>query len=130
MAKPGPSSHAAMPADDAAELARLRERIDAIDSEILAQLNERAAVVCEVGRLKHSSGAAVYEPRRERDIVARLAEANAGHGHDLVFLEPRLARETAPLAADAEDPIRIGVSLGFTGTYEAPAGTRNRGYQL
>jgi D-lactate dehydrogenase len=28
-----------------------------------------------------------------------LEEANRGHGHDLVFLEPRLSEETAPLAA-------------------------------
>lgn len=31
-----------------------------------------------------------------------LAAANAGHGHTLVFLEPRLSVETAPLAADAD----------------------------
>lgn len=30
-----------------------------------------------------------------------LTAANAGQGHDLVFLEPRLSVETAPLAADA-----------------------------
>lgn len=31
-----------------------------------------------------------------------LAAANVGHGHDLVFLEPRLSLETAPLAAGAD----------------------------
>lgn len=30
-----------------------------------------------------------------------LSAANVGHGHDLVFLEPRLSVETAPLAAGA-----------------------------
>lgn len=31
-----------------------------------------------------------------------LSQANASHGHELVFLEPRLAPETAPLAVGFE----------------------------
>ncbi len=55
-----------------AELAELRDRIDAIDSEILVRLNERARVVQDVGRYKQASGSAVYSAGREQEIVARL----------------------------------------------------------
>ena len=60
------------------EIERLRTRIDAVDDAILAALNERAELVLEVGREKQVEGSSVYEPTRERRIVDRLREQNAG----------------------------------------------------
>ncbi len=77
MAEPGkPRGSEVCEADR--ELARLRERIDAVDTAILDCLNERAQVVQAVGRLKLAEGRAVYSPGREAEIVGRLSQANAG----------------------------------------------------
>jgi chorismate mutase / prephenate dehydratase len=65
------------PADPAA-LARLRERIDALDRELLAALNRRAELVEAVGKLKAGRRDLVYRAGRERDLVDALARENAG----------------------------------------------------
>jgi chorismate mutase/prephenate dehydratase len=78
MANPRQSSRAASPPDGAVKLEALRQRIDEIDSEILRKLNERARVVLEVGALKRATGAPIYAPEREQQIVERLARENEG----------------------------------------------------
>jgi chorismate mutase/prephenate dehydratase len=65
-------------ASEPAELDALRRQIDAIDSDLLRLLNDRARVVQAVGSLKHAHNAPVYAPAREQQIVNRLAEANPG----------------------------------------------------
>ncbi|MDP6977316.1 MAG: chorismate mutase, partial [Myxococcota bacterium] len=60
-------------------LAALRGKIDAIDREILDQLNQRARLVEEVGHLKSGGERSpIYVASRERDIVASLIESNSG----------------------------------------------------
>lgn len=54
------------------ELAALREQIDAVDKQMFALLNERARVVLKVGELKARTGAPVYRPEREAQILERL----------------------------------------------------------
>jgi len=78
MAKSGQSRPAPASDDHSKALAELRRRIDAIDSEILERLNDRARVVVEVGALKHESGAPVYSATREKGIVDRLVAENSG----------------------------------------------------
>lgn len=78
MANPEQSSRPASGADLSAALDGLRKRIDEIDSAILEKLNERSRAVVEVGELKRESGARVYVASREREIVERLVEENAG----------------------------------------------------
>ena len=114
MGKPGQSSPAAPSADAASELGRLRERIDAIDDEILDRLNARARVVQEVGALKERVGGAVFSQARERDIVGRLAAASPGP-----FPEAGLApvfREIISATRSLEEPVRVGY-LGPEGTF-------------
>lgn len=58
------------------ELSRLRCSIDAIDSQLLAMLGERAALVRQIAACKHAMARPVYDPERERRVIARLiAEA-------------------------------------------------------
>ncbi len=59
-------------------LAPLRDRIDAIDRQVVALLNERAACAAEIGRIKHDAGLPVYAPRREEAVQQNAAGANAG----------------------------------------------------
>jgi len=61
-----------------ATLASLREEIDAVDSRILALLNDRARLVLEVGRLKHEQNRDFHVPSREREIYERLTADNPG----------------------------------------------------
>ena len=62
--------------DRDSELARHRAAIDALDAELLARLNARAAHAQAIGALK--AGAAAYRPEREAQVLARLMAANPG----------------------------------------------------
>lgn len=57
---------------------QLRARIDGIDDQIVALLNERSRVVLEVGRLKSGSNMDFHVPGRERQIYERLLNVNPG----------------------------------------------------
>jgi chorismate mutase/prephenate dehydratase len=59
-------------------LPELRAAIDAVDDELLRLLNERARLVKEVGVLKSAAQQPFYVPDRERQIVERMQEQNAG----------------------------------------------------
>nr|UOZ97068.1 P-protein [Cupriavidus sp.] len=58
----------------------LRDRIDAIDDEIVRLLVQRAEVVKQVGQAKQLSGAPVYRPEREVSILERLCALNRAEG--------------------------------------------------
>lgn len=65
--------------DAAAELLRIRDRIDELDREIVALLNERATLGRDAGRAKHVAGRrAIHDPEREREVLLRVAMANPG----------------------------------------------------
>ena len=55
----------------------LRERVDEVDSELIRALNERARIVQEIMALKAESGAPVYDPKREEEILRRVVEMKA-----------------------------------------------------
>ncbi|MFZ9763804.1 MAG: prephenate dehydratase [Burkholderiaceae bacterium] len=65
------------------QLKGFRDRIDALDDEIIKLLVERAGVVQEVGRNKHKVGAAVFRPEREVAIIERMCESNKALGGPL-----------------------------------------------
>lgn len=50
----------------------LRGDIDRIDEVIVRLLNERARCACEIGHLKKRSGASVYQPEREKQVLAHV----------------------------------------------------------
>lgn len=66
------------PPEDHLEIEGWRKRIDAIDGQLLALLNSRAACAVEVGRLKRKLGLAVYSPEREAWILERVVRENPG----------------------------------------------------
>jgi chorismate mutase len=55
-----------------------RRQIDALDSELLRLLNQRAAIACEIAAIKVASGLPAYDGNRERQVLARVAEKNTG----------------------------------------------------
>jgi chorismate mutase/prephenate dehydratase len=52
-----------------------RTRIDAIDRKLVGLLNERAACVIEVGGIKKKAGVEVFDPDRERQVLASVQDA-------------------------------------------------------
>ena len=50
----------------------LRRDIDRVDEVLVRLLNERARCVCEVGRLKKEQGIEVYQPDREKEVLAHV----------------------------------------------------------
>ncbi|BAH74026.1 prephenate dehydratase [Solidesulfovibrio magneticus] len=59
-------------------LLEIRHGIDAVDDEIVALLNKRAALSLEVGRRKDGRASAIFKPFREQEVLARLTAANPG----------------------------------------------------
>jgi chorismate mutase-like protein len=54
------------------ELESLRSQIDQVDERILELLGQRVELVLRVGELKRTTGAAVYDPERERLVLEGL----------------------------------------------------------
>jgi chorismate mutase-like protein len=50
----------------------LRDDIDRVDEVLVRLLNERARVACEIGRLKKELGIEVYQPEREKQVLAHV----------------------------------------------------------
>lgn len=59
-------------------IAELRQRIDEIDCEIVRLLNERAKAALEIRKLKPQVHWGLYDPKREEEIFAHIAECNEG----------------------------------------------------
>ena len=50
----------------------LRNDIDRVDEVLVRLLNERARVACEIGRIKKELGIEVYQPEREKQVLAHV----------------------------------------------------------
>jgi chorismate mutase/prephenate dehydratase len=59
-------------------LEELRKQIDAIDNSLIDILNERMAIIKEVGEFKRSSKTPIYRPEREKNIIDRLYKNHQG----------------------------------------------------
>ena len=53
-------------------LDELRDDIDRVDEVLVRLLNERARVACEIGKLKKALGIGVYQPEREKQVLAHV----------------------------------------------------------
>jgi chorismate mutase len=86
-ARAGDLTAEARAGDPTAEaLAPLRDRIDAIDQEIVALLNERAQIARRIGRVKQVTGRrTVRDAAREAQVLEHVTSASAG-----LFPEPEL----------------------------------------
>ena len=55
-----------------ADLSKLREQIDQADQDLVKALVKRYDLVMEVGRLKREKGQAVFDPKREEQVLAKV----------------------------------------------------------
>ena len=61
-----------------AQIAEHRERIDEIDCKLVQLLNARAAESLAIRDLKPQVHWGLYDPKREEEIFANLAQCNEG----------------------------------------------------
>jgi len=101
-------------AADAEELTRLRAEIDRVDRAILGELDRRAALVRQVGRLKRETGTPVYRAARERDLIAAL-EARCEGPFPRAGVAP-VFREIISATRSLEAELRVAY-LGPEGTF-------------
>jgi len=99
-------------------LEELRKKIDELDHQLVKLLNERARVVVEIGKLKSKTDKPVYAPDREKDVFARIAEANEGPLPDRCLTA--IWRELMSGSFVLERPLRIGY-LGPGGSFSHTA---------
>ncbi len=99
-------------------LEELRKKIDELDHQLVKLLNERARVVVEIGKLKTRTDKPVYSPDREKDVFARIAEANEGPLPDRCLVA--IWRELMSGSFVLERPLRIGY-LGPAGSFSHTA---------
>jgi chorismate mutase/prephenate dehydratase len=98
----------------APELLGLREQIDAVDRELLAALNRRAALALEVGEIKKREGSVVFRPEREAQVIDGLKRDNTGPlKSDSVA---PIWREIMSACRALETPTRVAY-LGPAGTF-------------
>lgn len=69
-----------------------RDKIDELDRRLVDLLNERASAAREIGLLKRNSQLPIYEPDREKQVIANIKEYNRGRlpERDLMQLYERI----------------------------------------
>jgi chorismate mutase len=60
------------------DLDHCRVLIDELDLRLLDLLNQRTAIVEEIGRIKHDLRLAIYEPKREEQVFSNVTRHNRG----------------------------------------------------
>ncbi len=116
-----------MPEDP--RLQAIRERIDAIDGQLLELISARGRAAREVAEIKlvADPGAEFYRPEREAEILRRVKERNPGplEGETVA----RLFREIMSACLALEEPLRIAF-LGPAGTYTQAAALKHFGHAV
>jgi len=59
-------------------LDELRKKVDAIDGRLVELINDRTGLAIEIGKIKESKGLDLYDPEREKKVLARVQNLNAG----------------------------------------------------
>lgn len=113
-------------------LESIRERIDGIDAELHALINERARLAQQVGISKHASGHTVdfYRPEREAQVLRMAIERNRKARGPLRDEEVvRLFREIMSACLAQQEPLKVGF-LGPEGTFTQQAVTKHFGHSV
>jgi chorismate mutase/prephenate dehydratase len=103
-----------------ADLGNIRERIDGIDEQIHALINDRARLAQLVGISKSASGKAVdfYRPEREAEVLRKALHRNHGPLRDEEIA--RLFREIMSACLAQQEPLKVAF-LGPEGTFTQAA---------
>lgn len=108
-------------------LDNVRQRIDAIDSQLLELLAQRAECVHEVGEIKKKEGLQIYAPEREQALLDSLSQKNAGRLPEKSIRA--IYREIMSAALALEDDLKIAY-LGPEGTWTHQAAISKFGHSV
>ncbi len=112
-----------------AQLAKLRDQIDALDTQIGELISQRAHCAQQVAEVKrHFSGDVdplFYRPEREAQVLRRVMERNQGPLDDEELA--RLFREIMSACLALEQPIKVAF-LGPEGTFTQQAALKHFGH--
>jgi len=106
------------------DMAELRKRIDAIDTQILTLINDRAGCAIEVGEYKKQHNLEFYAPEREQQVLEALGGKNKGPFPTPVLRH--IFREIMSASLSLEKPLRIAF-LGPPATFTHQAGLQHFG---
>ena len=114
---------------DPLDLDGIRERINAVDEQIQALINERARYAQQVGVAKGELASAVdyYRPEREAEVLRAVLDRNEGPLRDEEML--RLFREIMSACLAQQEPLKIGF-LGPEGTFTQTAVSKHFGHSV
>ncbi len=113
-------------------LESIRERIDGIDEQLHALINERVRLAQQVGISKHASGNTVdfYRPEREAQVLRLALERNRSERGPLRDEEIlRLFREIMSACLAQQNPLKVGF-LGPEGTFTQQAVLKHFGHSV
>lgn len=96
------------------ELDELRQKIDALDTELLRLLNERASLAREIGIIKNRESLPIYSPDRETKLLRSLIERSNGP------LRPEAIRAIYREIMSASLSIEKDVAIACLGPYGSP----------
>ncbi len=109
-------------------LEELRIKIDAIDTDIIHLLNERADIIHEIGVIKKREGLEIYAPEREEKLLRSLVAK--GEGGRLPEESIRaIYREIMSAALALEEDLKIAY-LGPAGTWTHQAAIGKFGHSV
>ncbi|MFK5947244.1 MAG: prephenate dehydratase [Methylococcales bacterium] len=110
-------------------LSELREKIDAIDGQILQLINQRASCAMEVAKTKISEGetGSFYRPDREAKVLRRIKELNPGPLSNET--SARFFREIMSSCLALEKPLEVAY-LGPAGTFTQQATFKHFGHAV
>jgi len=60
------------------DLTPIRDKIDAIDRQLVELINQRLVCAAEIGKIKRSAGGKIYVAEREADVLRKLIALNQG----------------------------------------------------
>jgi chorismate mutase len=83
-----------------------RRRIDEIDRQLVELLNERSQCAAEIGHIKHQAGLPLYQPEREKEVLANAEGHNKGPLADTAIrrLFERILDEARSVERHAMEP--------------------------
>jgi chorismate mutase/prephenate dehydratase len=113
-------------------LESIRQRIDGIDAELHALINERARLAQQVGISKHAAGHTVdfYRPEREAQVLRMAIERNHLERGPLRDEEiARLFREIMSACLAQQEPLKVAF-LGPEGTFTQQAVYKQFGHSV
>ena len=58
------------------ELGPIRDKIDALDSQLVEIINQRLELAAEIGKIKRSTGGDIYVPEREDAVLRKVSALN------------------------------------------------------